>query len=228
MNSANKHTGEPEIAKADNPVWHRWQYVFATLTPIAVLIAGIAINWAISSAEEDRAAQQDKLARYALIPDFIDALSGDEKKKQILAIRTIYQVLPEEEAKNLLEGVIGDNSGEEDSVGETSAPIGVSNPVTSAATALFSDEKSDREAAYELLRRGGYDNADVAEALTGQIGRDTQNLNGVFNAMKILSYMSKSDLHNIEPDLRALLPIVSENRPKTKAFADAIKATLDS
>lgn len=210
------------------PVWHRWQYVFATLTPLAVLVTGVAINFAISSAESDRADRQEKLARYALIPDFIDALTGADKKKSSLAKRTIYQILPKEEATSLLEGVISNGSSEEAATGDVSTSTNSANPVTFAATALFSDQRSNREAAYELLRRGGYDNEEVAKALTIQIGQDTKNINGVFNAMKILSYMSKSDLQDVEKDLRPLLPIVSKNGPKTGAFANTVTKTLDN
>ncbi|MEO8883846.1 MAG: hypothetical protein ABI377_10625 [Devosia sp.] len=87
--------------------WELARLLATILTPLAVVIVGTYLSAEASRRSEQDAQRQATLARIALIPSFIDALTSSDARKQMLAIRAIDRVLPDD-GPAILQGVVED------------------------------------------------------------------------------------------------------------------------
>jgi hypothetical protein len=212
--------------------WEKANVVLAFLTPLAIAGVGYYLNEkandratafsqhqsALAQANADR---EDKRERLALIPAFIDALTGPDQKKKELAVKTIQTILPEDFTV-LLVGLE-----EEQTAGLSAESKAVINSAAvSLAEDIFSHTYSTRDRAFTVLASGSIDNDEVVRTLLSNVKADPTNEDGVVNALQLLNRLPPESLTPFAASLREAFPLVSSNGDKTSALTQAIEKKL--
>lgn len=202
-----------------------WKLALGVLTPLAVVGVGIFFDRQLEQLAAKAADRQDRLSRLALIPEFLDALTVSQQDKQVLAIRSVSAILPEEGQK-LLEGLQGsDLELSEDAQGAIADEL-IDSLALVEVNRIFSHIKSTRIAAFERLISGDFQDHDVIRATIYRTATDLGNSNGVYNALTLLNRFSGEDLKFAENELTRLLPRTYSNGPRTRNLADQLLKKL--
>lgn len=217
-----------EIEKArDDRTMEVWKLVVGVATPLAVVSVGIYFDRQLDQRAAEAADRQDRLSRLALIPEFMDALTVNQKDKQVLAIRSVSAILPEDGQK-LLEGLQGsDVELSEDAQGAIADEL-IDPLALVEVNRMFSHIKSTRIAAFERLISGDFQDRDVIRATIYRMATDINNSNGVYNALTLLNRFSGEELKFAENELARLLPRTFSNGPRTSNLADQLLKKLSS
>ena len=215
-----------EIEKAQrNRTLEIWKLALGVLTPLAVVGVGIFFDRQLEQRAAEAADRQDRLSRLALIPEFLDALTVRPQDKQVLAIRSVSAILPEDGQK-LLEGLQGSDLKLSEGAQGAIADELIDSQALVEVNRMFSHIKSTRIAAFERLISGDFQNHDVIRATIYRMATDLSNSNGVFNSLTLLNRFSGEELRFAENELARLLPRTFSNGPRTSSLAEQLLKKL--
>lgn len=212
--------------------WEKANVFLAVLTPLAIAGAGYYLSETANERAMDLSRQQaaiaqanadreDRRERLALIPTFIDALTGDDQKKKELAIKTIRSILPDD-GPTLLVGL----EGEQTAALSLESRAVIDSAALSLANDIFSQSFRKRDRAYMAMASGAIHNDAVVSSLLSNIKANPRNEDGVVNALRLLNALPPESLTPFTVGLRETLPLVSSNGDVTNALTTAIEEKL--
>lgn len=220
-------------------IWEKVGILLGVLTPATIAGLGFYINSEINERElamaEQRdivaqamAEKRDRVARLSLVPAFVDALSSNEPKKQLLAIRTIRLVMPED-GPAILEGVVDqDNSPLNDAV-KAAAKVELDGQISKWVTDLYSPDKPTRIFAFDAMTNSGVSPELIAPPLVEWSAKNLDNKDGIFNTLRYLNLKpDPAATFQLDPNtLKSLAESAKVNGPSTQILADEFIRKLE-
>lgn len=207
--------------------WEKADILLKAMVPLSIAVAGWFINNQLAQANyEAERLQNEKIEQQSqddnrrqglsVLPQFIDALLGDDPRRKRIAIEAINRLLPDDGAAIL--AIVAD---------DTSQPEGLRAQADDLARQGVRDlvnrmfdlaNAANRRAAYAALARGGFEPALVISELLARGVDDLQNKNGTFNVVSFLGNMAPSDLAPFRDEIRAYAERARSNGPDTAAL----------
>lgn len=216
-------------------IWDRLTALATILVPAAIALAGHFIAQGLKQAElssEERRADQasaiaeanTKIAQAGLINTLMKSLTSPNPQERKLAVEAVLIALPEQGP--VLVRTIAQS--DEDETVQVAARSSLEQRVGTLIRQLFADDASSRIDAAKELIRGWRNEPDVVRALVDFATSNSDNANGVYNALVVLNEFSTEALNAHRDKLVQLIALAKTKGSKTEARAMALSQRLSS
>lgn len=194
-------------------------------TPLAVALIAYFFNTAESSRDQRNKTEQERIAKFALIPAFMDALSGDDEKKKTLAVRSVTAILGND-GEVLLAGIAGNDNAALSAEAQQIVDDAVRSRSTELANTLFSPRATERNLAFRDLVLSGISAEQVIPIIVHNGLENKDNIEGVKASLEYLQNADYRAINKWSKEVSTYIQAVENNGPATNALAQSIKERL--
>lgn len=215
--------------------WDIFQIVAGLLIPASIAFAGYYYSQSMKQAEitstENVANRQEAIARAnsrvgqaGVVSSFLDALLSTEPQRKKLAIQAVLIALPDDGPK--LVKIIGET--DQDPSVVTFAKESLSDRRSLLVRQLFDDKAEVRIAAANDLIGGWREDPKLVESLISYARANSQNSNGIYNTMVVLTNLDLKALKALETEVQKFSREVESNGDMTKRLSEKLRNKLAS
>jgi len=212
---------------ADPPrkdLWDRLTALATILVPAAIALAGHFVAQGLKQAEissEERRAEQagviaeanTKIAQAGLINTLMKSLTSANPQERKLAVQAVLIALPEQGP--LLARTIAQT--DEDGAVQAAAQSSLKQRSDSLIRQLFAENAALRIDAARELVQGWRNQPDAVGAILDAAFQNSDNQNGVYNAVVVLTEYAPEALNAHRDGVLKLITLAEANGPKTAA-----------
>ena len=206
-------------------VWRIIEILVPLGTPLAVAIIAWTFNSSESARDQRNKIEQERIARFALIPAFMDALSGADEKKRTLAVRTVIAILGAE-GTALLAGLDQEQVAALSLEAQQVVTDAANDRATQLVTALYDSDISTRTSAYRDLLLSGLNDEKVIPLVISQGLANKENLSGLSNTLNYLKMADQTAINKWSDEVLKFVDVVESSGPTTKSLAEAVRSRL--
>lgn len=206
--------------------WRIVEILVPLATPLAVAAFAFLFNFWESERDQRNALEQERIARYALIPAFMDALTGSDPSKKELAVRSVTAILGDD-GETLLSGLPPAQVASLSAETQQIITDATNTRATTLVDGLYNTDPSASLDALRALTLSGPRPDSVIPIMLDYGTNNSENLGGVTNSLKYLKAVDQSALVTWTPAIDSFLARVeSSNQGENSALIDEVRSRL--
>lgn len=226
---------EDQLAQLQRPkakdAWAKLESAAIILIPASIALVGTLVTKAHNSRQDSIAVANMQLQEQAteasnrideakLVPAFLEALSGNNDRKQKLAAAVAPFALPSVGPKLLLA------ISEQDLGASGPAKVSLDSARARLVTSVFAQDKATRVDATVRIIQGWSSDSELLRQLLEHAAQNTANLDGIVNTLVVLQNVDKRLLSQFSPEINALFSRAEGNGDVTRAQIQAVRARM--
>lgn len=207
-------------------LWDRLTSLATILVPAAIALAGHFVAQGLKQAElssEERRAEQagaiaeanTKIAQAGLINTLMKSLTSPNPQERKLAVQAVLIALPEQGP--LLARTLAQS--DQDETVQVAAKSSLKQRSETLIDQLFADNAALRIDAARSLIQGWRNQPDAVGTLLDAAFRNSENANGIYNAVVVLTEYAPEALAPHREGILKLVALARQQGPKTEARA---------
>lgn len=207
--------------------WKAAEIAVSCLIPISVVLIGFILNSAQASRDERANAEATRVAKFSLIPAFLDALTGQDTHKKELAIRTVTAILGSD-GETLLSALPRDQVAALDIETQEIVKVASNARAEGLVTGLFDKNIMTRLDSYRELTLNPPNTPTIVPLIIERGLENTSNPLGMTTALNYLASAPETTISGWNTEISDFLAIVQAETPDTQFEVQTVKDRLNA